>query len=428
MYHSRLNIILVAIITLVSLCTASTVIISQTCAPRYCDHYVSKVYRTTKIIHRSTPYTVIRWKTVTKPKATSTVLDIRSIETDSTSTIRTITLHFTKWVGTSTHIRKFTVTSPTYTETGDITTRTITPPTHTVPTPSGFVPVADDPDNRAHVKGLPLNRRNVEPEPLNRRNAEPEPNPEPKPEPEPEPVVAAAKKYTTAVTCTKIYLTKTGTSDLWKTTTKTTGTTTKTVFTSTTIWTTNIHMVTANNVVTTRTTTTAPKVAFASSTLTIYTGATTYLTTATTYLPVPTYWAACGTRNQGPPVWQQSSWVGANAGPDPDEVVDVIMSNGHAYDCCVECFTYNKGGRCIGSVYQYIGPWGPPICDEWDEDCHEWEPEFNSRCTLVITPNKPGTCRRHRYEYYWWPVDPPLIVSNGPSCARFKYRLPGQPL
>ncbi|EPS35966.1 hypothetical protein H072_10577 [Dactylellina haptotyla CBS 200.50] len=413
MFSTRFSLWAVALLTFVTLCTARTVITTQKCTTRYCGYAVPKPYRTTKIVHKTTAYTKVRWKTATKPKYTAVATGTKTVTSQRYTTLYTVTSSFTVYIGTSTYTRKTTITTPEFTETSDITTKTITPATREIPTPAGFVPINDDPDNRAAVSDV------------RKRSAAPAPSPAAEPEPEP---VPGAQQYVSAVTCTKTYLTKTGTMDVWKTTTKLVGTTTKTLSWVTMTYWPDISTVTAKNALTIRTTTTTHKVAFASTTITVAAGTTTvYSTTITTTLPRETNYLACGTRNQGPPVWAQSRFVVAGGyGPDPSEPVGLvrILGNGTAYDCCALCHSYTGPQVCIGTQFMYLGLWGPP-CPEWEtEDCDVHEPENNMICNLIITNPGPGFCHHHTYRYYQTSSDPPQIISNGPTCNRFKYKRP----
>ncbi|KAK6529746.1 hypothetical protein TWF281_008908 [Arthrobotrys megalospora] len=418
---SRFNLLVVALIAFISVVTARTVITSQTCATRFCGYAVpqNKIYRTTKTIRKTVPYTVTRWKTKKSTRTVKATKTVTSQRYTTISRVTTVTSEVTVWIGTSTHTRKLTETvrSATLTETYPATTLIITYPVKTIPAPSGFVGVDDDPDNRS-ARSQPVRTwiRRDEPvlnEQLDRRNAEPEPEP-----------VAANGKYVTAVTCTKTLVTKTGTSDLWKT--KTTGTTTKTIFVSTKKVTPPIKTVTKWSTKTVPKTTSKYKVAFASSitTTTLYTTATTFLTTVTSQLPVETVYDSCGPRNRSPRPNFQPYWAAYQAGPDRGENVHVIMSNGTAHDCCVACHTYNLGGVCIGSVWRSTIFTGDPPC--WPstdlEDCDPWEPEFRSKCELVIAAsNAPALCRKHTYSFYTTNTEPEAVVSNGLSCQRYKF-------
>ncbi|KAK6514295.1 hypothetical protein TWF506_008691 [Arthrobotrys conoides] len=401
---SRFNLLVLALITFASFCTARTIVaIDGKCATRYCNHPVpkSRVYKITKTIHTTGRYTVTRWKTVTKPKATKTITGTNKVTATVTKTISTVTSVVTK-SETVTYTQKSTITITSLIGTQSITTKTLQS-TVTIPVPSGFVGVNDDPDNR--LAGQEIKRREAEPEP--------EPG--------------AQKKYITAITCTKTLLTKTGTSDLWKTTTKTAGTVTKKVWTTQTVRSTKT--VTKQNPVVIKTTVTKTATATEHTKVTTTSYSISYLTTVTTSLPKTTFLAACGVRNHGPPP-DEERFYAAGAAPDADEILKIVWSNGTQYDCCVACQTYSGPGVCMGSVYNYLGAWGPPDCPELDwEVCPFPEPKWYSRCELAISGGAGGgTCRQHRYEYQWYFGQPPTIVANGPGCKRFKYRRVGQPL
>ncbi|RVD81601.1 uncharacterized protein DFL_009458 [Arthrobotrys flagrans] len=398
---SRLNILVLALITLASFCTARTIItIDGKCTTRYCGRPVPKIYKTTKTIHTTGRYTVTRWKTVTKPKVTKTITRTKKVISTVTKTISTVTSVTTKLETVNSYYTS-TITIPSSTRTLSITTKTLQS-TITIPAPSGFVGVNDDPGNKLAQEGV------------RRRDAEPEPEP------------AAKQKYITAITCTKTLLTKTGTSDLWKTTTKKAGTTTETVWTTRTVW--SNQTVTKENPVTVTLTVTEYTTVSTFITVTTTAVTTTYLSTITTSLPQTTFHEACGPRNQGPPP-EEDRYYAADASPDVGEILEIVWSNGSIYDCCVACQTYPGPGTCMGSVYNYQGAWGPPDCPGTDwEECPPHEPKWYSKCELAISGGIAGTCRQHRYEYQWYFNQPPTVVSNGPGCKRFKYRRVGQPL
>ncbi|KAK6339266.1 hypothetical protein TWF718_008688 [Orbilia javanica] len=402
---SRFNLLVLALITFASFCTARTVVtITGKCTTRYCGYSFprSKVHKTIKTICTTGRYTVTRWKTVTKPKATKTITKTKKVTVPVTKTISTVT-SVTTISGSVTSVYASTITISTTVATFDITTKTIQS-TVTVPAPPGFVGVNDDPDNRLAGQ--------VE---IRRREAEPEPEP------------AAQKKWVNAIVCTNTILTKTGTSDLWKTTTKTTGTITKTVSTAQTVRQTTT--VTKKNPVIVRSTVTKLVTISQFTTVTTTSWITSYLTTVTTRpTATSTYYAACGPRNLGPPP-DEERYYAYNASPDFDEKLEIVWSNGSIYDCCVSCMTYKGPGTCMGSVYNYQGHWGAPDCPELDWDvCPPRIPKWYSKCELAISGGSGGTCRAHRYEYLWYFNQPPTVVSNGPSCKRFKYRKALQPL
>ncbi|KAK6332560.1 hypothetical protein TWF730_004220 [Orbilia blumenaviensis] len=411
---SRFNILVLALITFASFCTARTVItINGSCATRYCGSPVpkSKIRKAVKTFCTTVPYTVTRWKTVTKPKTTTTIRKTKKISLVVTKTISTVTSTATK-SSKVTRTSTFTVTVPRWIATGSITTFTLQSPTVTIPAPSGFVGVNDDPDN---VKSLPpIN-------PLARRDAKAEPEPGNHP------------RYITAITCTKTLLTKTGTSDLCKTTTKTIGTAKETVWTTQTIRSTKT--VTKKGAVTVRTTVTKYTTVSAVTTRSVTRAATSFFTTETVSVPRATYYAACGIRNQGPPP-DERRYYAAEAAPFADEKIEIIMSNGTIYDCCVACQTWAGPGTCMGSVYNFAGFWGDPgpwPCEDIQLPGFPTCPpppvaKFSSKCELAISDSKSGTCRRQKYEYWWYTEQPPTVVSNGPGCKRFKYRGRGAPL
>ncbi|KAK6513403.1 hypothetical protein TWF281_005029 [Arthrobotrys megalospora] len=407
--YARLNILVLALLAFVSFCTARTIVtINGKCSTRYCGYLVpkSKIYKTTKVIHTTGRYTVTRWKTVTKPKATKTSTGTKNIASTVYKTISTVTSVSTKY-STVTRTSTSTETVTTIGWTLPITTKTLQS-TSTIPAPSGFVGVNDDPDNKSAGADLPKPGESK----LKQRNAEAEPEPEP----------AANAKYVTAITCTKTLLTKTGTSDLWKTTTKSTGTITKKVWTTKTHYTTKT--VTKNGAPTVRTTITNVVTVTTPIKVTLTVAGATYLTTVTTSLPQTSFYAACGPRNTGPPPEHQILYYAYGAEADFGESTKIVWSNGTAYDCCVECQTYSGPGICLGSVYGYQGAWGAPDCfglPDWEE-CPPFEPKWYSKCELTIAENKPGTCRTHKYKYEWYYNQPPTMAFNGPSCKRFKYQ------
>ncbi|KAF3096362.1 hypothetical protein TWF102_006638 [Orbilia oligospora] len=411
---SRFNLLVVALITFVSFVTARTVITSQTCTTRYCGYAVpqNKIFKTTKTIHKSARYTVTRWKTVSKPKSVF-------------------------WTGTSTHTRKSTNTiyKATTTITLPVTTKTIPTSTITIPVPAGFTGVAEDPDNKAALTQpvfVPKRDAPVLDVELDRRSAEPAPAPAPEPEPEPEPVPepepAAKGKHVTAITCTKTLITKTGTSDLWKTTTKWGGISTKTVVVSTKTIFPPIVSTIRTTTITATIVTSKDKVVFATSwtSATVFTTSTKYLSTVTKDFPVETYHPSCGARNISPPDRFSTSWSAWETNAFADENVHAIMSNGTNYDCCVACHTWNQGGTCIGSVWRStIFEGDPPPCAfDPDPECDDtpFEPEFRSKCELIIASSSaPAQCRKHNYSFYTTGSEPRAAVSNGLSCKRFKF-------
>ncbi|KAK6538489.1 hypothetical protein TWF694_010072 [Orbilia ellipsospora] len=416
MLTSRFSLWAVALFAFATLCAARTVITTQRCTTRYCGQ-PAKVYRTTKTIHKSTPYTVTRWKTTTKPKYTVKSTGTKTVTSQPYNTIWTVTSWHTILIGTSTSTRKYTAYTPATTVTEPLVTAVVTPPVHTVSAPAGFVGVNDDVDNqKAGVTGHA--RRDVAPPEMERREAAPEPEPEPEP-------VPGAKQYVTAITCTKTYLTKTGTSALWKTTTKTTGTITKLVAWTTQTYVLNPINVTPKNAKTINTTTSVYKVVITSTTTTLTTGTTTvYEKTVTSTLPVETNYLACGDRNQSP---NQALRIQNFAVADKiiltgDTSTQVIkMGNGEAYDCCVLCHTYPGPELCVGSIYYHTGLWGAPCWDWTHEDCDVHEPEFNMQCNLYLTANKPGVCPHAKFSIVNDITINPVVVSNGPHCARWKY-------
>ncbi|KAK6531510.1 hypothetical protein TWF281_008311 [Arthrobotrys megalospora] len=377
----RFSVLVTFLITLVSLCAARTVITIEKCTTRFCGSPV-KVYRTTKTVRTTARYTVTRWKTVIKPAATKTFTESASwgFQTDTT-TLHTITQFKTIWIGTRTHTRKFTAIVPT---------------TVLIPIPPGIVGVNQDPDNKA-AQTIRPQKRDAEPEPV--------------PELELELLAERAAKYASAVTCTKTLLTKTGTSDLWKTTTKTSGTRTITVPGHLI---TIVDTTTAKGAKTVVVTTGMSKVAFDSTTITL-----------TRPNPTPTYYQACGYRNRAPPQeLLNRQWLLEGAGWDEDEPTIYTEGQMNAYDCCVSCWTLPASqGKCVGSIWHYIGPWGPPLCDwEHDENCGITPPdEPTGSCRLILEAKK-GVCRRHTYTYYGPDLSVgPYVISNGPGCLRWKW-------
>ncbi|KAK6343585.1 hypothetical protein TWF730_011176 [Orbilia blumenaviensis] len=412
---SRFNLLVVILVAFTSFVTARTVITSQTCATSYCDVAPKKVYKVTRTIHKRTPYTVTRWKTIIPPKSTRTIKVVKTVTSQKYSTVwqtlSTTTL-ITKWIGTTTHTRTVhdTTTITTKTVTVPTSTFTVTTPSVTVPAPSGFVGVADDTDNSWDVSP-------PDDGPWwagKRRSAEPEPEPAPK------------KKYVAAVTCIKTILTKTGTSDLCKTTKKAAATTTKTVVVSTKTVLKPLLTVTKTTTKIASVTTSKYKVAFASgifftSTRTAYTDTTTYLTTVSSDLPAPTYYESCGPRNKTPGPRVRQEWVLMDAGPDEGETVHVIWGNGTSHDCCAACHTYNQGGVCVGSLWRALTWWGEQKCLEppiGPEPC----PEVMTKCELIIAASDaPDQCRQRKYTLGQERDIKEGIVSNGLNCKRFKF-------
>ncbi|KAK6515627.1 hypothetical protein TWF506_007952 [Arthrobotrys conoides] len=396
MHAFRFSVIVTALITLFSLCAARTVITIEKCTTRSCGAPV-KVHRTIKTVRATARYTITRWKTVTKPAKTVTVVDTKPAWKTKTVTVSTVTKGVFITTGDQTEIVIRTRTISSFITTLPVTTRTIRPQTVVIPGPSGIYGVNQDPANK--------------PEPtVGRRNAEPEPN------------AGAAKKYPSAVICTKTLLTKTGTSDLWKTTTKTKGakTVSKPYTTSTRTKTVTLkNPKTITKIIGWITNTT-----FITTTTTITTLATFYEKTITETLPTPTFYAACGTLNVVPPPDFNTFWLVGGPGYSDDEPTIYTEGEISAYDCCLSCWTLPASkGKCIGSVYYYLGLWGDPLCDwEHDEDCGVPIPgEPTGGCRLILESKK-GVCRNFNYYFYQDVTDPPRAFSNGPGCLRFKYK------
>ncbi|EPS37971.1 hypothetical protein H072_8329 [Dactylellina haptotyla CBS 200.50] len=412
---SRFSLLLAAFVAFVLFVDARTIITTQTCASRYCDTPPKNVYKVTKTIHKTVPYTVVRWKTIFKPRSTRTVKVTRTVTSQRYSTIlqtTSTTSLITVYIGTTTYTRTliYTTTSTTTTITLLESTVTITTPSVTVPAPSGFVAIKDDPIN----DGLEVE---IAPPPWwqgdrHRRSAEPEPKPE--------------QKYVSAVTCTKTLITKTGTSDLWRTTTKAAATTTKTIVSTKTVL---PPILTTTTTITkiTRITTTTARVVFASTTfsktLTSYTQATTWLSTVTTNLPAPTFYESCDVNNRSPPPEYRRHWTVVDAGPDPGETIKTTFFNGTSYDCCAACHTYDEGGVCIGSIWRALTGWGELGCQivpEFPGPC----PEFWAQCDLIIAvPDAPAQCHTRGYKLSETSKDRESIVSNGLSCPRWQFQL-----
>ncbi|KAK6337043.1 hypothetical protein TWF718_009829 [Orbilia javanica] len=410
---SRFSLLVVALIALVSFVTARTVITSETCTTRYCNYPPKKVIRVTKPICKTTRYTVTRWKTVSIATSTRTISETVTVMSQRYTTIwrtSTVTTLATVWIGTTTHTRTVhvTTTSTNATVTLPLTTFTITTPSVSLPPPPGFTAVADDPDNKERLENPPNDPPWWE-SGRHRRNAEPEPEP------------ATAKRYASAVTCTQTLLTKTGTSDLWKTTTKASKTTTKYVgVTKATSFLPRITLTSTTTKYIFTGTTSKYKVAFFSTiftrTLTSYTDTTTYLSTTTTDSPAPTYYEACGPNNRSPGPHFNSLWTSELFGPGAGEVVQQIPTNGTSYDCCVACHTYSGVGTCIGNVWHAKTWWGELPCQ--GADC----PEYTARCDLVIAqPDAETQCRRHQFSFTMTFNTMLIIVSNGPTCNRWMF-------
>ncbi|RVD84430.1 uncharacterized protein DFL_006179 [Arthrobotrys flagrans] len=395
MHAFRFSVLVTALIALVSICAARTVITIEKCTTRSCG-LPAKVYRTTKTVRTTARYTVTRWKTVTKPAKTVTVVDPKPAWKTETVTVSTVTKERLITTGDFTENVVHTRTISSFIATAPVTTRTTSPPAVVIPAPSGIYGVNQDPANAA---GRAVGRRNAEPEPA----------------------AGAAKKYPTAVICTKTLLTKTGTSDLWKTTTKAKGTKTvsKPYTTST-----RTKTVTIKNAKTITVTGWITNITRITTTTTITTLATYYETTITESLPTPTNYAACGALNRVPPPDFGTFWLVGGLGYSDDEPSIYTEGDMNAYDCCVSCWTLPASkGKCIGSVYNYIGLWGDPICDwQHDEDCGFTPPGVpTGTCRLILESTK-GVCRTSNYYFYQDITNPPRSFSNGPGCLRYKYK------
>ncbi|KAK6331600.1 hypothetical protein TWF718_002149 [Orbilia javanica] len=416
---SRLNLLVVALIALVSFCTARTTITIQSCATRYCAN-PTEVLRTTKTIHKTTRYTKVRWRTSTKYKTTTTTTSTRFATTTkySTSTLKTVTIITGTSTRTQTLPHWFFATEP-YTVTWLRTS--IYTPTYTVPTPSGFLALDNDPDNAASPDYTALPSAVVD---ADKRNVKIDIEPR-----------DPANKYASAVTCTKTLLTKTGTSDLWKTTTKTSSTSTKVVYKTLTITRSSTKTVTAKDAKTTRVLFTTYTSIYGTSTETIWTmlPTTLFTTTVLTSEATATVYAACANANVAPDHIIYHRHAAVNYGPDPDEKVVEIVAPGGPETCCALCQTYSGPGQCMGSIYNFLGAEIP------EEDCPDawsggvflgWEfcpydPDNDMKCQLIISQEE-ESCRTRTFEFI------PAVfgktrdkhLSNGPACARFKYKAP----
>ncbi|KAK6347557.1 hypothetical protein TWF718_005395 [Orbilia javanica] len=403
---SRFSLLVVALVAFVSFVTARTVITSQTCATRYCGSLPKKIVKTTKTICKTLPYTKVRWKTVNKPRITRIVTSTKTSTSQRYFTVgetfSTISLA-TVWLGTTTISRTVhgTITITTATVTSSVFTATITTPTVTVPKPSGFQAIRGDPGNFGvdprddDDPEFPWWGRTVR---KLRREAQPEPG---------------QGKYVTALTCTKILITKTGTSDLWKTTTKAASTTTKTVLTT--------KIVLPPVITTTKTTTKVQwittskyKVAFFSSifdkTITSYTAATTYLSTVSTSLPAPTHYLACQYEFDYGNMVPSPEWGGRyhaqDVDPLPGNWTRTVPSN-TADDCCGACHGFNEeSATCSGSVWK-------PLTGQ---------PGFAGECVLYLFNQNGGQCPQRAFKFNADAATPERIISNGPSCAMFKWK------
>ncbi|KAF3150086.1 hypothetical protein TWF594_009985 [Orbilia oligospora] len=375
MHIFRFSILVTAFITFVSLCAARTVITLEKCTTRSCGVPV-KVHRTTKTDHVTARYTITRWKkTVTVPAKIVTVVDTKPAWKTKTVTASTVTKEIYITTGerrTEIVIRTKTISSVIATL--PVITRTIRPQTVVIPAPSGVYGVNQDPANKAGQT-------------ITRRNAEPEPTP------------GAAKKYPSAVVCTKTLLTKTGTTDIWKTTTKKKGT--KTVSKSYTTSTRTKTVTVKNPKIITKIAGFITNTTSITTSTTITTRVTLFEKTVTEILPTPTFYAACGASNRVPPPDFGTFWLVGGPGYSDDEPT-----------------IYTEG-----SVHYYLGLWGDPNCDwEHDEDCGVPPPgEPTAGCRLILESKK-GVCRTSNYYFYVDVTNPPIVFSNGPGCLRYKYK------
>ncbi|KAK6539757.1 hypothetical protein TWF694_009953 [Orbilia ellipsospora] len=398
----RLNTLAICVFALglISFSLARTVITSETCTTKYCAHPIGGVSRTTRTIHTTGRYIITKTRTIVKARTTKTTTKTTTVHPTTTFTVSTVyfgTTIFTTTLHLETDITSFI----TITAHADITTKTVTPATRTVAAPSGFTAIADDPAN---------DPKKFSPLPVWRRSAAP---------------VAApnAQSYPTAVTCIKTILTKTGTSDLWKTSTSAPLAVTK-ISWKTITGSTVQKVFTLSNARSITTTVLASRVIWTTVHFVDTTTTTAYSTTVTTAAATPLYYAACGPKNRIPPPEERSYSNAAGVGPTQDEIntgfVISMDNNENDYGCCVRCLTLPASqGKCLGSVYNYIGPWGD-TCPFNNPDCDP--PVFDniSRCFLILE-GTPGVCSRHTYQLMsWTDTDPPVIISNGPSCARWK--------
>ncbi|KAF3086158.1 hypothetical protein TWF102_011168 [Orbilia oligospora] len=398
MHIFRFSILVTAFITFVSLCAARTVITLEKCTTRSCGVPV-KVHRTTKTDHVTARYTITRWKkTVTVPAKIVTVVDTKPAWKTKTVTASTVTKEIYITTGerrTEIVIRTKTISSVIATL--PVITRTIRPQTVVIPAPSGVYGVNQDPANKAGQT-------------ITRRNAEPEPTP------------GAAKKYPSAVVCTKTLLTKTGTTDIWKTTTKKKGT--KTVSKSYTTSTRTKTVTVKNPKIITKIAGFITNTTSITTSTTITTRVTLFEKTVTEILPTPTFYAACGASNRVPPPDFGTFWLVGGPGYSDDEPTIYTEGDMSPHDCCVSCWTLPASkGKCIGSVHYYLGLWGDPNCDwEHDEDCGVPPPgEPTAGCRLILESKK-GVCRTSNYYFYVDVTNPPIVFSNGPGCLRYKYK------
>ncbi|KAK6345837.1 hypothetical protein TWF730_010180 [Orbilia blumenaviensis] len=423
---TRFNVLLFALIALVSFTTARTTITIQSCSTRYCGN-PTKAIRTTKTVHKTTRYSVYRWKTSTKYRTTHTLTSTKytTLTKYNTNTIRTVTIYTGKSTRIQTLVPSVYATEP---QTWTFDRTVIITPTYTVPAPSGFIGVDNDPDNSASPDYTPLPAPQ-EPDRLKRDSARDAAAEVLEPR-------DPANRYAEAVTCTKTLLTKTGTMDVWMTTTKTLGVTTALVQKTVTINRTNTKTVTAKDARTIRTLSTKYSSVWGTSTQTIWTmqPVTISPTVTLTSEATATAYAACAINNVAPD-WRPGQLVAANYGPAPGEkYIDIVGKTG-TEECCVLCLNYSGPGKCLGTVWNFLGAEIP------EEDCPDafsggvfmgWEfcpfdPDDHSMCRLIISDDEEGTCKTHTFEYVRHVVGKTRMkyVSNGPSCARYKYTVEG---
>ncbi|KAJ6258983.1 hypothetical protein Dda_5878 [Drechslerella dactyloides] len=381
---------------------------------------IKRIHRWTKTVHTNVNCAVTKTKTVAKAKYTKcTYRTTTACATTTHKVTPTVTSIVTVYTSTTRPTRRVTSTFWTTIFSDTTLTTTITPARRTIPTPAGFVAVADDPDNDPR-KFPPIQKRDAAPEPA--------PVPEPEPEPEPVPGVHGPKKYPTAIGCTRTYQTKTATHYVWRTVTKASSIIYKTEWK--TVHKAPVHRyLTLGSTRTVRRTISTVRTIPTTISTTVTSTTTAYVSTSIIRLPQETFYAACGNRNRAPPPDERDVWTAGYADPDfTDQPFVQFNTNATDYECCVACQTYSgPNGPCVGSLYRYLGLWGDVCAIPPDPDCDPVSPPDRGSCNLILAGNAAGKCRRHRFEIWSW-QDPPRYLSNGPGCARWKRRNSQQPL
>ncbi|KAJ6261458.1 hypothetical protein Dda_4128 [Drechslerella dactyloides] len=328
----------------------------RSCSTQYCDRKVYHVPTQIRTVHGNTKSTVtVHPKPstcyVTKKWWTKTI-DRYFTKTYTVTKCRTQTAYTTQYSTVTSTVRAVSTT------TSSITIATITSGTTTIPQPSGFISVADDPDNQ-------FNR-------IDKRGA---------------------KHYPTAVKCTKTIQTiykHTVTARPRKTTVVKCGKTT-------TRW--HAHKTAQKTVNARDKTTTITHISTRTTTTTLYTSTTTVTTSVTAIIPSATAYQACGNGNTfAGPNGSVSGWLNN---------WDTVFTGLNEAQCCALCQAHvNAAGvpDCQGSYWSWIRESGL------------------ERCWLVLTAATSRMCSFNTAQSFEAQPDTSEfigVVSNGP-CGRWK--------